>query len=251
MKKLIKRVLGKIIWCYQWLLFTLEAPKMRKMMRPVADFAFNYHSQNGEDGIIEEIMRRLSVEEGWAVEFGAWDGIFLSNTFRLVEKERGWKAVYIEGDKSRFKDLQKLALEMYGKIIPLCAFVTPQGESSLENLLKSTPVPRDFDLLSIDVDSIDYQIWQSLHAYKPKVVVIEINSFLPATTEQIHDIQAGKQGSSFLSTLKLGNSKGYTLLCHTGNLIFVRNDLLQKVESGQKSFADQVALYNPRFLRQK
>lgn len=52
-------------------------------------FGFNLHSQNGEDGVIEEILRRLGVNRSdnyWCVEFGVWDGIHFSNTFSVVEK---------------------------------------------------------------------------------------------------------------------------------------------------------------------
>jgi hypothetical protein len=31
-------------------------------------------SQDGEDGVIDEIMRRLGIAKGWCVEFGAYDG---------------------------------------------------------------------------------------------------------------------------------------------------------------------------------
>ena len=69
-------------------------------------FGDNVHSQNGEDGVIKEILKRLGLnksENYWCVEFGAWDGIHLSNTFSLVEKS--WNAVYIEGDKVRYQEL--------------------------------------------------------------------------------------------------------------------------------------------------
>ena len=72
----------------------------------LVDFAYNNFSQNGEDGIIQEIIKRIGLQkskENWCVEFGAWDGIHLSNTFNLVQQ--GWNAVYIEGNKSRYKDL--------------------------------------------------------------------------------------------------------------------------------------------------
>jgi hypothetical protein len=55
-------------------------------------FAKDIYSQNGEDGIIEEILNKLEINNGYVCEFGAWDGVHLSNTFNLVTK--GFNAVF-------------------------------------------------------------------------------------------------------------------------------------------------------------
>jgi len=211
--------------------------------RPIEDFEFNYYSQHGEDGIVQEILRRLGVKNGWVVEFGAWDGKYLSNTFRLLEKGKGFKAVFIEGEKDRYEDLVILSKKMNDRIIPLCAFVEPDGENSLDNLLARTPIPEDIDLLSIDVDGMDYHIWEGVKKYNPKVVIIEVNCSLPLELEQKHDAKQKKQGSSFLSTLKLGNDKGYTCVYHHGNMFFVKDDLMSKAGLEVKTFEQQKGLY--------
>ena len=77
-------------------------------------YSKNKYSQNGEDGVIEELLKRLQIDNGWVCEFGAWDGKHLSNTFKLVEK--GFNAVYIEGDKERYKDLL-IQVEKYPNIL--------------------------------------------------------------------------------------------------------------------------------------
>jgi len=41
----------------------------------------NIHSQNGEDGIVEELLKRLNIESGYVCEFGAWDGIHFIKYF--------------------------------------------------------------------------------------------------------------------------------------------------------------------------
>ena len=56
-------------------------------------FKKNLYSENGEDGIIQEILRRINFEQnGWCCEFGAWDGKVGSNTFNLV-KNFNFKAI--------------------------------------------------------------------------------------------------------------------------------------------------------------
>lgn len=54
-------------------------------------------SQYGEDGVIEEIFRRIEPGPKYAVEFGAGDGISLSNTRNLM-LNHGWGGLLIEGD---------------------------------------------------------------------------------------------------------------------------------------------------------
>lgn len=187
----------------------------------------NINSQNGEDGIIEEMLKRLDINNGWVCEFGAWDGIYLSNTFSLVEK--GFNAVFIEGDKDKYKDLLN-TVKKNKNIIPLNAYVDYNNtNNSLDNLLSTTNIPIDFDVLSIDIDSYDYQVWKSLQIYKPKIVIIEINSSInPNNNLHIHD---GKQyiSTGFRPMFDLGVEKDYTFVLHTGNMIFIRNDLFNKL----------------------
>lgn len=186
--------------------------------------AKNIHSQNGEDGIITEICCHLNINMGWACEFGAWDGMHLSNTFNLIKQ--GWNAVFIEENNSRYITLMNTC-SLYPKIQPMHAFVdhVPGSLTSLDNLLKTTNIPNDFDVLSIDIDTFDYQVWDSLKLYKPKIVIIEINSSIdPNVPNHIHT-PGVFNGTSFLPMLRLGQKKGYTFVLHTGNMIFVRNDL--------------------------
>ena len=191
-------------------------------------FSKNIYSQNGEDGVLEELLKRLDITYGWVCEFGAWDGKYLSNTFLLIEKY--FKGVYIEGDKNKYNDLLK-TVQQYPNITPLNAFVDDKSTSknSLDNLLASTDIPKDFDILSIDIDSYDYQVWDSLKIYKPKIVIIEIeSSALPDDEKYIY--RKGKySGTGFRPTFNLGIEKGYTFVLHTGNMFFVRNDLFSKL----------------------
>lgn len=193
-------------------------------------YANNVHSQNGEDGIIEELINRLSIADGWVCEFGAWDGKYLSNTFALIE--RGFKGIFIEGDPEKYKDLLSTA-SSYPSIVPINAQVDHQDSpNSLYNLLASTPIPQDFDLLSIDVDSYDYQIWKSLKQYRPKLVIIEINSFVnPNNPDHIHQPEVYEL-TGFRPMLNLAKDKGYRFVLHTGNMIFVREDLFDKLAMG-------------------
>ena len=189
----------------------------------------NIYSQNGEDGIIEELLNRLNITNGWVCEFGAWDGIFLSNTFNLV-KNKNFEGVFIEGDKIKYNDLLNTVKE-YPKIIPINAFVdyNIKSDYTLDKILQKTNIPINFDILSIDVDSYDYQIWESLEIYKPKIIIIEINSSIKPDIENHIHTEGIYQGTSFLQMYNLGIKKGYKFILHTGNMFFIRNELFDQL----------------------
>ena len=65
-------------------------------------FYGNNYSQAGQDGIIKEIFYRLNIKSGYFIEFGGWDGIYLSNCRSLYE--RGFKAIFIEQNKKKFNE---------------------------------------------------------------------------------------------------------------------------------------------------
>lgn len=197
--------------------------KIQGHMGSLNKYRSNVHSQNGEDGVVAELCARLNIRSGAFVEVGAWDGKYLSNTYRLLEE--GWSGVYIEGDKQRFDELNANMMPFQDRVTTVNAFVSTAGENRLDCLLSNTPLSRDFELLSIDIDSYDWQIWESLCEYRPKIVIIEVNSHIPVGIYQVHNGETAI-GSSFSSTVQLGRNKGYTPVCHTGNLILVRDDLV-------------------------
>ena len=211
----------------------------------------NFYSQNGEDGIIEKIIEDLKLEKNKlsVCEFGAWDGKYFSNTFNLVEKFNA-KALYIEGDKERFKLLLQTT-KKYLTIIPIKKFVVTSGKNSLDQILYENNFQKNFDILIIDIDSYDLEIWESLEKYLPKIVIIEINSSILPKIYQRHCPEKSLQGNSFSSTLEVGANKGYALVAHTGNLIFVKNDYLKSLNFPKKLLDNQDLLFNTEFIKKK
>lgn len=185
-----------------------------------AQFARNEYSQFGEDGIIEHVLERIPALDKCCVEFGAWDGIHLSNTFNLI-KNRGYRAVLIEADRKKFQVLRK-NMAQYGATL-VNEFVTFDGENTLDNILGRTAIPRDFDFLSIDIDGNDYWILDSLEEYRPKVICIEYNPSIPNEVEYVQPRDFSvKMGASARSICKLAERKSYALVATTRcNLIFV------------------------------
>lgn len=204
----------------------------------------NVWSQNGEDGVTLEILKRLKINNGWFCEFGAWDGKFLSNTFFLISK--GWRGVYIEGNKTKYSKLVRNVKIFKDKIYPVCAYISAGGKNSLDNILANTPLPHDFEILSIDIDGDDYFVWKNLNNYKPKIVIIEVNS---GYSPNVKITSAKKnKGTSFLSMVTLGKKKGYLPIYHTGNVFFVRKDYINNLGLTEKELKDPKAIFDYSWL---
>lgn len=186
------------------------------------DFRKDIESQNGEDGIIEEIFRIIPQGDKWCVEFGAWDGKHLSNTYNLI-KNKGWSGVLIEGKKERCNEIINSTHKGNPNVHVVNTYVQISGNNTLDEILSKYKIPKNFDFLSIDIDGNDYHVWNSLNLFRPKVVVIEFNSAIPDNIEFVQKPDFSiRHGHSILSLEKLGKEKGYELICiNADNAFFV------------------------------
>jgi len=190
----------------------------------------NVHSQFGEDGIIEQLLARLGLARRWCVEFGAADGRFFSNSRYFILK-KDYSAVLIEGGPDRHAALVRTYADN-PRVIPRCAYVGFEARDGLDSILKDTPVPTDFDFLSIDIDGYDYWVWESFQNYRPSVVIVEFNPTIPTPVDfvQARDMQV-MQRASLISLTNLGRTKGYELAAVTvSNAIFVTRELFPRLE---------------------
>lgn len=182
----------------------------------------NVNSQNGEDGILAKVLDVLPDANRWCVEFGAWDGRHLSNTCHLIDSH-DYSAVLIEGDAKRAENLAKRH-DGTARIHALHRFVGFGPDDNLDTILRETPIPLDFDVLSVDIDGNDYHVWDKTVEYRPKVVCIEFNPSIPTESDFVQPADPQiSQGCGLGPLVRLGKQKGYELvsvvLC---NAIFVR-----------------------------
>lgn len=195
----------------------------------LAEFELRVASQNGEDGVIAEIRRRIGpASSPFFVEFGVERGVE-GNCVALADVF-GWDGVFIEADVDDYARLEA-KYKAVPRIRTLQSFVTPQN---VLDLFRSADVPKDLELLAIDIDGGDYWVWRALTDYEPRIVVIEYNPELPANERLVVPSDySGWDGSDYFGAsigalAALGDSKGYRLV-HTdltgANAFFVRRDL--------------------------
>lgn len=175
------------------------------MLNFLKKYGANVHSQNLEDGIIAECVKRLSLTTGHCVEIGGNDGLWLSNTRYLLE--HGWSGTFVEADYGLWQQCWD-AWKQRPDVKCICSRVTEQNVNAF--------VDDSCDVLSSDTDGADYQIFKGLKA-KPKIVIVEIDSSIPPDRAEFNT----DGGASYWSMTELGLQKGYFLLVHTGNLVFI------------------------------
>lgn len=165
------------------------------------------YSQNGEEGVLAECQRR-GISIFHCVEIGGHDGRFCSNTALVIESDTAVvTGLFVELDFSLY---QKCVSNWKHNPLVRCQC------SRVDERNINAFVGDDCDLLSLDTDGSDYLIFDGLKA-KPKIVIAEIDSSLNPDFSSFN-----KDGAAnyFAMTL-LGITKGYFLLVHCGNLVFI------------------------------
>jgi len=212
----------------------------------INEFKFNVHSQFGEDGIIEKIFEIIKPEFKTCIEFGAWDGVYLSNTANLWKKD--WKAILIESDNEKFKELLK---NKNDNVIPICAKVD-NNLNSLDKILENNNIEKNIDFLSIDIDGNDYYIMESLK-FKPKLICIEYNPTIPYWIDLKQDYDAiDSFGCSPKSLYDLAKKMGYMLVSATDvNLFFVDNKYQNLFEKYEQNLSELVCKTHYNYIISK
>jgi hypothetical protein len=206
-------------------------------------FEHRVYSQNGEDGIIQELLRRVGVKHRYFVEFGVETGVECNCAW--LAHEQNWSGLFLEQSPELFHQLQANFESLPGVRCRQAVV----SSSNIEEILAAEKVPVDFDLLSIDIDGNDYWVWKAIQHWQPRVVVIEYNADYPppirwVMKENLEHRWDGTnyQGASLTSLANLGRAKGYTLVATEScgiNAFFVRNDLFDP-----EKFVDTAVLYH-------
>src|SRR6202030_1870046 len=164
-------------------------------------YGFKTYSQSDEDGIIQEIFKRI----------GTGNRIFVE----------GWRGLWLEGSATRIEQIQKnfQAFLDERRLGVSEAFVAAEN---INALLEQGGVTGEIDFLSIDIDHNDYWVWKAVTVIKPRVVVIEYNAALrpPLSLVVPYDPERRWDGSNYFGAslealVRLGPSKGFRSVgCH-------------------------------------
>jgi hypothetical protein len=188
---------------------------------------YDVTSQNGENGLISKICEIIGFHEKTCIEFGAWDGVYLSNVYHLWH-DQNWAALLIEANKKRYKEL--LHNTKGYNVSSINCFVQDTGSKNLTSVAEQAGFTGKWNVLSIDIDGNEYALLESLdlkHKHT-KLIVVEFNNSIPP---HIHYVREGGNfsGSSALAFVNLMKKKGYELVCNCGvNLFFIEKTAFEK-----------------------
>ncbi len=157
-----------------------------------------------------------------AVDIGAGDGVKASNTYALFRA--GWRGLGVEAHRRRARRLAR-NLKNFAGVAASDQLVTPDNVVAL---LRAHDIPRDFSVLSLDIDSYDYWVLDALlKSYRPYLVVTEINEKIPPPIRFVvrydPDFQPAHHffGHSIQSLADLCAAHGYRIIALEYNNAFL------------------------------
>jgi hypothetical protein len=227
------------------------------------DVEFRTYSQFGEDGILLYIFSVIGTTNKKCVEICGGGGI--DNTTNLIINQ-GWNGMFFDGNERKIRKGQQFYARCADtKMWPPKLVHTWVSAENINELLEENGYIGEVDLLSLDMDGIDYWVWKAIESINPRVVVLEynnalgpdlsvtvpykadfvwqgnkismqryrvkkvMNSFLGKKTKDWFD---NYYGASLTAFAKLGKQKGYRLIgCeHYGiNAFFIREDIGEEI----------------------
>lgn len=196
---------------------------------------FRVFSQWGEDGIIQHLVRTVPVPRDTFVEIGV-ETYEEANTRFLLVKD-GWTGVLVDASAWCIDRIRSSREYWLHDLRAIHAVVTREN---VDDILREAGVEGDIGLFSLDIDGMDFWVWDALEAVTPAIVVVEYNHrFGPDASVTVpyradFDRRTAHHsllyyGASLRALCRLGARKGYAFVGAGSaglNAFFVRRDLL-------------------------
>lgn len=188
------------------------------------------YAQMGEDLVCDHYLSEK--QHGTYVDIGAYEPIFLSNTYLFYK--RGWKGVCVEPNALLANEYREkrpndtFFTEACGR--PNLKFKLSDAHDSLSSCsdegvpVKSRPLSEylaifpHVDILSIDSEGMELEILKTndWEKYKPSMIIVEIIDYVTK-----------RKNEEVINFLKL---QGYGLVCDNSiNAIFLKDNLYKEI----------------------
>jgi hypothetical protein len=218
------------------------------------DYEFRVFSQWGEDGIVQKLVDCLEIPNKTFIEFGVED--FTEANCRFLMVNNLWKGYVIDGSEENVEKIASAPDFWRYQLSARAAFISREN---INELLSESGFAHDLGILSVDVDGVDYWVFEAIKDYKARVLIMEYNAVFgcdrPITVPYDPAFFRTRAhhsnlyfGASLPALTLLANSRGYALIgtnLAACNAFFVREDLVQQTPflplTAQEAFLDSTA----------
>jgi hypothetical protein len=227
------------------LLLLYQTTRMANSQLRIHDTGFKVYSQTDEDGILLYLLSVIGFRTRLCVEICAGDGREC-NTANLIINH-GFHGLLIDGNQE-LVDRGRLFYSTHPAtyVFPptfIQAWIT---RCNVNQIIESNGFSGSVDVLSLDLDGVDYWIWEAIDVIRPRIVVLEYQDILGpdlSLTVPYSDDFSGYAasatagmpdfaGASLRAFVKLAQRKGYRLVATNKlgyNAFFVHQDIPQSV----------------------
>ena len=211
--------------------------KARGIVSSIHEAEFKVFSQFGDDGIIQYLVHSVGIPEDQRVfvEFGVENYEEANTRFLLMNDN--WRGLVMDSSPA---NMSHVRTSPYFWKCDLTAVATFINRENINDLLDDQGFSGRIGLLSIDIDGIDFWVWERIEVANPIVVIVEYNSVFgvehAVTIPYDPDFRRTRAhysnlywGCSLRALCLLAERKGYVFVgCSSvgNNAYFVRRDKL-------------------------
>lgn len=199
---------------------------MKKLLKPkemprLSDVGFSLNSQFEEDGLLLYIFSLINTTNKRVVEICAGTGNECMAANLIINHD--WEGLLFDGDEENVaKGKAYFAQYKSTKLKPpkyIQAWIT---KDNVNKLISDNGFAGPIDLLSLDIDGIDYYLMKAIEVIRPRVIICETHNIIPdhlSLTIPYKDDFNHLSGShpdfmgvSLLAMKKLLSKRGYRLI---------------------------------------
>jgi hypothetical protein len=222
----ISLMLGKLL---------ADSARAKRTIASLSDVEFRVFSQWGDDGIIQWLLSNVEFPNETFVEFGVGD--YSESNTRFLMMNDNWSGLVMDSSEENIARI--VASDYYWRhdLSARAAFV---DRDNVNGLIAERGFDREVGILHIDLDGMDYWVWEAISQIDPAVTILEYNAVFgidraitvpydPAFQRTRAHASNLYFGASLGALHHLSKRKGYAFIgCSSAgnNAYFVREDKL-------------------------
>ena len=187
---------------------------------------FGIASQNGEDGLLLALLAEAGAVHRTFAEIAAGTN---GGNSGFLARELGWSGLMVDGSAENVEELRLRFNDRRVRIVH--ALVTREN---VDELLRSSGLDGEIDVLSLDIDGNDLWVWEAIEAVDPRIAVVEYNAHfgpsrsvaVPYSADYAYEPGSTYFGASLAALARAGGRQGYRLVAvepRGSNAFFLRD----------------------------